>query len=104
MKFEVMEPEGVPITDPETEIELGEETGFKIRVKVVRVEDEYSVAESDEWFPATRTIDSLFSASLGLKGEPKRQRTLRTEEALFPPLNEEKSFVKRGDPVREIQD
>lgn len=104
MKFEVLEPEGVPITDPETGLQLGEETGVKIRVKVVRVEDDYSVAESDEFFPGTKNIgDSLFSASLGLKSQPTRQRTLRTEEAIFPALKEEKSYVKRGDPVREIQ-
>jgi hypothetical protein len=102
MKFEVLEPEGVPVTDPDSGAQLGEETAVKITVKVVRVEDEYSVARSDEQVPGR---DPLFAASqLLLQGRPARLRTLSTDDALFPVLKEEKSYVKRGDPVREITD
>jgi len=104
MRFEVLEPEGISITDPESGRVLGEETQVKIVVRVIRAEDDYSVARSDEIIPgSTSAIESLFSASLSLKqGTPSRRRTLRTEEALFTPLKEDKSFVQRGDPVREL--
>ena len=105
MRFEVLDPEGVAITDPETGRTLGEEVPIKIVVKIIRVEDAYSVARSDEVIPGSPGIDTLFSASALLKqGRPARQRTLRTEEALFKELKEESSYVKRGDPVRQIID
>jgi len=102
MRFEVLEPEGVAVTDPDTGDVLGEEVAIKIVVKVVRVENDYSVARSDEELPGTGGIDYLFAASAALKGQPARRRTLSTEDALFPVLKEEKSYVKRGDPVREV--
>jgi hypothetical protein len=103
MRFEVMEPTGVMVTDPDTGKPLGEETQVKIKVKVVRVESDYSVARSDEEIPGKG--GSLFWASDALlKGTPARLRTLATDDALFPALDEEESFIKRGDPVREIEE
>ena len=99
MRFEVLEKEGVPITDPETGEELGEEVAIKIRVRIVRVEQEYSVARSYE---ATGGFEPIFGMSALLKGRAPTLRTLRTDEALFPALKEAESYVKRGDPVREI--
>lgn len=99
---------GVEITDPDTGETLGKEVGVKITVRVVRVEDAYSVAESAETIPgrpAVPSIVDLFSASASIRGQPAvpaRRRTMRTEEALFPPLTEAQSYVKRGDPVRQI--
>ena len=102
MKFEVLEPEGVAITDPETEMELGEEVGIKILVKVVRAEEEYSVARTFERVGGSQPLGLGMAAILG--ATPSRPRTLRTDEALFAPLSEAKSYVKRGDPVRQIED
>jgi hypothetical protein len=107
MRFEVLDPDGVEITDPDTGERLGEETAVKIVVKVTRAEDDYSVARSDERIPGTMGFDSLFAASRFLKQQsrPARPRTLRTDEAIFnPSLKEEKSYVKRGDPVRQLLD
>lgn len=100
MRFEVMEPEGTAVTDPDTGKVLGDETQVKIKVKVVRVEDQYSVANSDEEIPGK---GSLFWASQALTGTPARWRTLATDDALFPALPEDQSYVKRGDPVRELE-
>lgn len=99
-KFEVLEPEGVAVTDPETEEELGEEVGVKIRVRIVRVESDYSIGRTYE---RVGGYDPLgFAAAALFKGTDARFRTLRTSEALFSSLAEEESYVKRGDPVRQI--
>jgi hypothetical protein len=98
MRFEVLDRHGVKITDPETGAVLGEEVGAKIKVKIVRVHEAYSIAESDERIGGS----SLFALSEYITSTGSRRRTLRTEEALFPPLKEEASFVKRGDRVRQI--
>lgn len=98
MRFEVLDQKGVKITDPETSQKLGEEVPIKIRIRIVRAEENYSIGESDE-----RTGGSgLFALSSYLVSTSPRRRTLRTEEALFPPLTEEASYVKRGDRVRQI--
>jgi hypothetical protein len=100
MRFMVLEPEGVPITDPETGEQLGLETPIKIRVKVFRVEDDYSLARTYERLGGADPLN--FGVAALLHRSPPRVRTLRTSEALFPPLTEEESYVKRGDPVRQI--
>lgn len=103
MKFEVLEPGGVAITDPETKTELGSVTIVKIRVRVTAVERKWAIAETFE-FVGGGAGGGLFTAAAMLGYGSAHVRTLRTDEAIARPLSEAESYVKRGDPVREIQE
>jgi len=96
MKFEVLEKRPVPITDPETQQELGSVTIVKIRVRVADVEPQWSIAETYEVIGGKTSLAFLMGMEAG------HVRTLRTDEAITKPLSEQESYVKRGDPVRQI--
>jgi hypothetical protein len=96
MKFEVLEKGGMNITDPETNARLGSVSIVKIRVQAVRVDRKFSVASTYETIG--RGIN--FAALMG--AEAARVRTLKLDEAMVDPLTEPESYVKRGDPVRQI--
>lgn len=104
MQFEVLEPDGVAITDPETDAHLGSVTQIKIRVRVTEVEDKWSLAETFEMFGGSGTLSwaALVAGTGGYRAP--RVRTLKTDEATIDPLSEAESYVKRGDPVRQIVD
>lgn len=99
MKFEVLEKQGEPITDPETGERLGSITLVKIRVQVTAVEPKFSIASTYE----TVGGSGLTFAAL-MNVTPPRVRTLKTDEAITDPLTEAESYVKRGDPVRQIME
>jgi len=98
MKFEVLQKNRVPITDPESQKELGSVTVVKIRVRVSDVSPEWSIAETYEVVGGGGGL--TVGALMGI--QPGRVRTLRTDEAIAKPLSEQESYVKRGDPVRQI--
>jgi hypothetical protein len=104
MTFAVLDNTGASIKDPDTNEEIGSVLRDKIRVKIVQVKDSLSVGRTYE---VTRGRGGLFgSASIAdmLAYEPPHPRTLSTDEAVFPPLNESQSYVKRGDIVRQVVD
>ena len=99
MRFAVLDTSAGVITDPDTGDELGLIEGTKVRVEVVEIQDLFSVAQTYETVGGT-TLGSLLTK--GMYDAPK-QVTLKTNEALFTPLAEGESYVKRGDVVREIE-
>lgn len=101
MKFAVQQTEGIEITDPETGESLGEVVNTKIHVRVVEVNPTYSIAQTYERVGGRAGLGVASYASI-LMGESATVRTLRTDDALFKPLTEAESNVKRGDPVRQV--
>ena len=101
MRFEVLDTSVGKITDPETGEPLGLIEAVKVRVEVTDVNDRFSVAQTYEMMGGSGLLMSQSLSAL-LKYEPAKVRTLKTQEALFAPLSEQESYVKRGDVVREI--
>lgn len=106
MKFEVLKPEPILIRDPDTQEKIGIFDQVKIRVKVINVEERFSKARTYEIYKTRKGISGSPLASLskifGSQRMETRVKTLRTDEFEFKPLNEQSSFVKVGDRVRQI--
>lgn len=110
MEFNVLDPKGEAIEDPDSREVLGSLNRTKVRVKVVQVEDRISVAET---FKSRRVNVGGVGPSLGLgmTGLARllmppvwvdRDVTLKTTEKTWEDLDESESFVKTGDPVVQI--
>jgi hypothetical protein len=103
MIFEVLDPKGEDITDPDTGAVLGSIDRPKIRVRVTDVEHRFSVARTYEY---TSQNVGGYGSAFGNLLEPMRFRrtykTLKTSETTWEDLDESESFVKTGDPVREV--
>lgn len=110
MVFNVLDPKGENITDPDTDEILGSLNRPKVKVKVIHVDTLFSVAET---FIKKRVniggqgID--FRQSLTplseLLNPPKwveKVQTLKTNEKTWEDLEESESFVKVGDPVEQV--
>ena len=107
MLFDVLDPKGEDIKDPDTDEVLGSVERPKVRVKVTRVQERLSVASTFK----TRKINIGghgldFSAGLaGMLMPPKwvtEYETLKTTEKTWEDLDEQQSFVKTGDPVVQV--
>jgi hypothetical protein len=97
MRFEVLDPAAIEIEDPDTGAKLGSIVTIKIRVRVTMAERKYAIAETYE------TVGGGLSlSSTGITAAFGKVRTLRTADLQLEPLSEEASYVKRGDPIREI--
>lgn len=108
MKFQVLDPKGENISDPETGKTLGSIDRPKVSVEVTTVEEQLAVART---FHSRRVNVGGTGGLAGLSAlarqfEPPRYLTrydtLKTEESTWEDLDESESFVKTGDPVREI--
>ena len=109
MRFDVLDPKGEGIRDPETGEELGSVLRPKVRVRVTLIQDRLSVASTYR----TREINIGGRASSALYGVlmpnlfmPEKwvrlAETLKTTEQTWEDLQEEHSFVKTGDPVQQV--
>jgi hypothetical protein len=107
MRFDVLDPKGENIKDPETEQVLGSVCRPKVRVKVVEVQDRLSVAQTYK----TRKVNVGGQGIGSLEGFAKlfvppqwvtRYETLKTEEKTWEDLDESESYVKTGDPVVQV--
>lgn len=109
MYFDVMDPKGEDITDPDTLEVLGSIPRPKIRVQVMAVQERLAVAATFK----KKQINvggqgSSFAAAAGLAAlltPPKwvtTYETLRTTEKTWENLDEKESFVKTGDPVVQV--
>jgi hypothetical protein len=97
MEFEVLDPAGNDIRDPDTLEVIGSVHRPKLPVKVYLVQEKLSVARTYRRRPPRGfTIPNLL---VGSAGGPE---TFKTRDASWQPITEEESFVKVGDPVREI--
>jgi hypothetical protein len=109
MKFEVLDPKVEDVTDPDTGASLGGIDRPKVRVEVTRLAEHLAIART---YRSKRMnlggTGAYFSASSAIAKQfqpPKyvrRYETLKTDESTWEDLNETESFVKTGDPVREI--
>tara|TARA_B100000749_G_scaffold237176_1_gene195639 strand:+ start:415 stop:876 length:462 start_codon:yes stop_codon:yes gene_type:complete len=108
--FDVMDPKGEDITDPDTGEVLGSIERPKVRVQVTQVQERLSVAST---FKKTRTnVGGSASSVFGELGAVSRAlmppkyvvkyETLKTDEKTWEDLDEEQSYVKTGDPVVQV--
>lgn len=106
MVFEVLDKNATEIMDPETGELLGSIDRPKVEVKIVTIEEKLSIAETYK----TRRINrggngSSLTAFTGMFSPPDyvdELETLKAEDKAWEDLPEEKSFVKVGDPVRNV--
>lgn len=104
MRFEVLDPRAENIEDPVTGETLGSLDRPKVKVEVSDVSERLSVARTYE----SMTVNvggSGIGAGMKLFQAPqyeKKYATLKTEESTWEDLDEKDSFVKTGDPVRQL--
>ena len=109
MYFDVLDPSGEDIRDPDTKEILGSVRQSKVRVKVTRVQDKLSVAKTFRKGTINiggRGLDiaSGFAGYLMPPNWITEYETLKTDEATWENLKEEESYVKTGDPVIQVID
>lgn len=107
MYFDVLDPKGEDITDPDTDEILGSLERPKVRVQVYRVQDRLSVAQTYK----KRSVNVGGKGGLAITGiaeyfmPPKyvtKYETLKTTEKTWEDLDETESYVKTGDPVVQV--
>lgn len=106
MRFNVLDPKGEDIKDPDTGEVLGSVDRPKVRVEIISVQDRLSVAQT---FKMQINIGGAGVGSLvgfsRLFAPPQwitKYETLKTNEQTWEDLDESESFVKTGDPVVQI--
>lgn len=104
MVFAVLDPAAEGITDPETGELLGSVYRPKVKVKAVDVHDRMSVARTYEHFGGSSGLMGPGSLTSLLYGSASEVQTLRSDDALWEPITEAESYVKNGDPVRQVED
>jgi len=110
MYFNVMDPNGEDITDPDTGEILGSIERPKVRIKVTQVHEKLSVASTYKKKEINvGGVGSDFATGVGALSRalmpPKyvtKYETLKTEEKTWEDLSEQESYVKTGDPVVEV--
>jgi hypothetical protein len=110
MLFDILDPNGYDIRDPDTMEILGSIERPKVRVKVIQVLEQLSVAST---FKAEK-INIGGSFDLGVTGRisdllrpPQyvtKYETLKTDEKTWEDLDESESYVKTGDPVVSVRE
>lgn len=109
MYFDVLDPKGEEIRDPDTGEILGSIDRPKVRVKVTQVQERLSLATTFKkekinvggTGPGVESIGLLSRALMPPKYVTKYQ-TLKTDEKTWEDLDEEQSYVKSGDPVIQV--
>lgn len=106
MLFDVIDPKGEDIVDPDTGDIIGSLERPKVRVKVISVQDKLSVAST---YKKERVnvggvgIGTSAISQLFMQPEYVTQyETLKTEEKTWEDISEEESYVKSGDPVVQV--
>lgn len=107
MYFDVLDPKGDDITDPDTGEVLGSIERPKVRVQIVKVYDNLSVAST--FRKKEVNIGGRGNLAVGGLAEmfmpPKyvtKYETLKTAEKTWEDLSESESYVKTGDPVVQV--
>lgn len=107
MYFDVLDPKGEDVKDPDTGQVLGSIDRPKVRVQVTKVQENLCIASTyrktevnvgGQGVSINRSLSDLFMP-------PKivtKYETLKTKEATWEDLNEADSFVKTGDPVVQV--
>ena len=102
MYFDVIDPDGEDITDPDTDEVLGSVERPRVRVRITSVQDRNSVASTYRK-TGGKTPDSGFLSRVLLSlGWVRKSRTLKTEKQIREELDGVESYVKPGDPVLQV--
>lgn len=109
MYFDVLDPKGEDITDPDTGQILGSIERPKVRVQVIKVDEKLAVASTFK--KKEVNVGGRGSVNVGGLAEmfmpPKyvtKYETLKTTEKTWEDLSESESYVKSGDPVVQVSD
>lgn len=107
MFFDVLDPKGEDILDPDTGEILGSINRPKVRVKVTKVFERLSLASTYRRHDVNiggrgPDISRGFAAMLLPPHIVTKYETLKTTEKTWEDLDETESYVKTGDPVVEI--
>lgn len=106
MKFDVLDFRGFDIKDPDTGGILGSVKKPKVRVKIISVQENLSIASTYK-----KSIYNVGGTGVNLSNfasvlmPPKwvtEYETLKTDEATWEDIDEKDSFVKTGDLVVEV--
>ena len=113
MKFDVIDPEGEDIKDPDTNKIIGSLNRPKVRIKIIQVQESLSVASTYKVKEINMggTGGNLFSGLSSMNAIVQDLRppkwikvteTLKTTEKTWEDLGSEGSYVKIGDPVIQV--
>ena len=109
MYFDVMDPKGEDIKDPDTHEILGSIERPKLRVRITSVQEKLSVASTYKKkqinVGGERVTPAVISGYSQYLMPPKwitKYETFKTNEQTWENLSEEQSFVKTGDPVVQV--
>ena len=110
MLFDVLDRKGEDIKDPDTGEVLGSLQRPKVRVKIVSIQEKLSVASTykSKEVNVGGTVDfggiGKISAMLMPPKYVRSYETLKTTEQTWEDLDENKSYVKSGDPVVSVKE
>jgi len=109
MYFDILDPKGEEVKDPDTGEVLGSVARPKVRVKVTKVQERLSIATTfrkEKINIGGQGAGLVFGFTKFLM-PPKwvtKYETLKTSEVTWEDLDEEESYVKTGDPVVQVAD
>jgi hypothetical protein len=109
MQFDILDPKGEDVLDPDTKEIIGSLSRPKVRVQVTEVQERLSVARTFKKQkvniggrgPSLGDFSALQRALLPPKWVTVYE-TLHTDEQTWEDLDEEKSYVKTGDPAVQV--
>lgn len=110
MRFDVLDPKGVGVVDPDTKIILGSVLRPKVRIEIISLQEKLSVASTykkREYNAGGTGVDfsiplSPLASILMPPNWVTKYETLKTTETTWEDLEESESYVKTGDPVVEV--
>ena len=104
MRFDVVDPKGEDIRDPDTDEVLGSIDRPKVRVRITKVKEKLSLAATQEKRGKRRwsIIDRRFQPLLMPPKWITKYETLKRGEQTLDELDEQESLVEIGDPVVQI--
>ncbi len=110
MCFDILDSKGENIVDPDSQEVLGSINRPKVRVKVIKVQKNLSVAstfkEKKKNIGGTLDFGNLGAISQSLMPQKwvSEVETLKTEEKTWEDIEEEQSYVKTGDPIVQVNE
>lgn len=106
MRFDVMDPKGEDIIDPDSREILGSIERPKVRVEITDVKEKLSVASTFKKKKINIGGSGVFGSDLSRALMPTewviKYETLKTDEQTWEDLSEAESYVKIGDPVVQV--
>ena len=107
MLFDVLDPKGEDISDPETGEVLGSVDRPKVRVKITDVKEKLSIASTYRSSKINVGGQGNYGSIAEMFMAPKyitRFETFKTKEKTWEDLDESESYVKVGDPVVQVKE